>query len=110
MHQAAGVIAVVMTENHVGDVGEFDAKLSGIVENGLGAGAGIEQERWPSASTSAAETPFPNPLGVGHHRRQDHDVEPTDARCGRVVVPCPRTSADVAAPMIQAAKSRPMRR
>src|SRR4051812_40572316 len=42
--QPAGVVAMVMTQDHVSDAGEIDLQVTSIVQYGLGPESGIEQD------------------------------------------------------------------
>jgi hypothetical protein len=74
------VVAVVVAEDDLGDVGQLDTQLESILQHGLGPRAGIEQQTVSVGLDERGEAPLADPFGVGQHRREDRYVEQAHAR------------------------------
>jgi hypothetical protein len=80
--EAAGMIPMVMAQHQVGDVGQIDAQLAGIVEHGLGAGPGIEQETTTVGLDQGREAPLADPRHIREHGREHRDPHGPDLMRG----------------------------
>ncbi len=67
----------MVAQNHVGDAGEVDPEVAGVLEHGFGAEAGVEQDSPPIGLDQRGEPPLAHAL-VGQHGGQDGDLEGRD--------------------------------
>jgi hypothetical protein len=71
--QAAGVVAMVVAQDHVGDGGEIDPQVAGVLEHGFGTEAGVEQDPASIDVHQCREPPLSHAL-IGEHGREDGDL------------------------------------
>jgi hypothetical protein len=63
-----------MAQDHVGDGGEIDAEVAGILQHGLGVHAGVEQDPVPVGFHQHGEAPLSH-AAIGQHGGQGRDLE-----------------------------------
>ena len=76
------MVVVVVAQDDVVHGVEVDLELAGVLLDGLGPGAGVEQDAVAVDLDEGGEAPLAD-SGVGQHRRENRDVERTDRRIGR---------------------------
>ena len=81
-HQTAGVIGVVVAEDHFVDSGEIDLQLARVLENGVRSGASIEQDRAAIHGDHGGKAPLADAVAIGQHRREDADFQCLDLMRG----------------------------
>ena len=69
------MVRVMMAQHDVGDGGEIDSQLAGVLQNGLGPLAGVEQEPSAIHLDQRAEAPFADSGVVGEHGGEDRDAK-----------------------------------
>ena len=69
------MVAMVVAEDDVGDLHEVDLEFLGVVEDGLPTGAGVKEHTVAIDLHERGESPLPDALGVGQHRREHHDLD-----------------------------------
>ena len=67
-HQASGMVAVMVAEDHVGHAGEVGLELEGVPEHGLGARPGVEEDAMAFRFDQRREAPLAHAGAIGQHR------------------------------------------